>query len=89
MVGLSDLGSIHTPPGHLHAPIYLDVPMFGHPLYVWMPPYVLDTSHMFGYPLYIWVPHTHLNAPCSPVYLYASRGYLHMIWGWGHLYTPY
>ena len=32
---------------------------------------------------------THLYAPCSPVHLYVSRGYLHMIWIWGPSITPY
>ena len=44
-------------------------------------------------PPYIQMPAICPNAPhicmppCCPVHLYISRGYLHMIWGWGHQYT--
>ena len=64
-------------------------------MYVWTPPICLDTPtclhacHMFGCPHMFGCTPTCLNVPytsicpCSPVHLYISRGYLHMIWGWG------
>ena len=75
-------------------PIYLDTPyMFGFPicldasifldaLYIKIPPICLDALHMSECPTHICMP------PYSPVYLYVSRGYLHMIWD-GGIYTPH
>ena len=45
------------------------------PLYVHMPPVCLDAPYI-------------CMSPCSPVHLYVSWGYLHMIRGWG-IYTPH
>ena len=45
-------------------------------------PIHLDAPHISKHPP------THLYPPYSPIHLYVSRGYLHMIWGWG-IYTPH
>ena len=77
---------IYMPPYVWIPPIYLDTPicldvlhMVECPPYIWIPPYVWMPS------MWLNTPHTH--APCSPINLYISRGYLHIKWGWGHLYT--
>ena len=49
------------------------------PPYVQMPPYI-QTS-----PICL-MPHTSV-CPHAPLYICVSRGYLHMIWGWGHICT--
>ena len=78
----------------LDTPIYLDVPtcldtshIFSCLLYIQMPPIHLDTPICLNAPSYVltppyvWMlPHICMP-PCSPVHLYVSRGYMHMIWG--------
>ena len=54
-----------------------------------MLPICSDAPCMFRHP-HISKHPTHLYVPlCSPLHLYISRGYLYMIWGWGHLYNQY
>ena len=62
---------------------------------VHMPHVCSDTPCTFGCPLVYSdashmsdAPSTSVCPPC-PLYICVSRGYLHMIWGWGHLCTPY
>ena len=63
------------------------LPYLGCPPYLWMPPYIW-TPPCLDAPLHISEFPTHICMPlCCPVHLYLCRGYLHMIWGWGHLYN--
>ena len=43
----------------------------------------LHTPCMFICPHMSDAPYTFVFLPCIPVHLSVSRGYLHMIWGWG------
>ena len=80
---------------HLDTPHMFGCPhMFGHPIhlnvpYVWTPPVYSDTPICLNAPCMDTAcildphmsecPHTSVY---SPIYLYVSRGYLLMIWGW-------
>ena len=61
------------------APICLDTPMFGWPLYVWMPSCVALSPHMFGHHPYVWIPllclDTHHMFGCPP-YVYHWAPYV-------------